>query len=394
MLRIIRSIVFTLGAPILCASTQGNSLDFFKLLTVVNPDESRYEEFKGLVVALNGIKSIPTGRSLVNKITGLSRTFLDLCKSATVSCNLSRELKFTGLDSRSPVKVTGALAVELDVPPNETVAAIRRKYGLSNAVDLVLKDGKFLATKNFGEWFSDEECTSDPSMSLMSYLALHNVPCVQQQTVKDPQLTLFLPASPQDWVDSCEFTDPDVLSKEFAVAVAHELLHMKHFLEERIFVQQVANAIIKMGLKEEFLTRCNLSSALSDSLTSDAIVSFVKDLEKLKQLVDIAKKYSIPTGCPIVLQTSGPQSLKDLPSFPYSAGKKFDTTSLSVLYDDLAKYCLKTFNLDKIDFRTFNDLEEVRTILSPDRDGICENKLRQEFGLPLRKSHEKTTPPS
>ena len=121
----------------------------------------------------------------------------------------------------------------------------------------------------------------------------------------------------------------EMIQTPFFILFAHELIHMKHFLEEKCSKQ------INLNLIEN-----------------------IKDLSKLEQLPTVAYSTAGKDAFGDMQLTQMRQRNFPLPEFNTTSGRK-------------------TIEL-------IQNLEERRTVLGPDKDDITENSIRQEHGFPLR----------
>lgn len=175
----------------------------------------------------------------------------------------------------------------------------------------------------------------------------------------------------------------------YFVVLAHELIHMKHFLEEQIFLHQVASRLAQLCVSQSpevigaVKALCGIENDLpaSEKEIQQSILSSVKSFEQFRKLSELvsrlATKHKIDTTCP--MQFTG--QIDDLKCFPYSASKASNEREVEDFFAFVKGDYAKKFGNG---IESFPDLEELRTVFGPDRDGITENIIRKEFNLPER----------
>ena len=157
----------------------------------------------------------------------------------------------------------------------------------------------------------------------------------------------------------------------FEVIFAHELIHLKHYLEEQIFrvdsLKVVADFVFQR--RDQFPDIGTFS-------TEEETLS--KLLESSTMRSNIFFRFPIEGNDKLVWNV---RDLKNLPLLAYSIAGELSESSIKA----------KGISLPEIMYRKpgvlselVGDLEERRTVLGSDRDGITENIIRMEMNLPLR----------
>lgn len=151
---------------------------------------------------------------------------------------------------------------------------------------------------------------------------------------------------------------------------------MKHYLEEQFFKKESLRKIAKLVVgpgRNDF-------SELNFSSEEDAFLRLMESSAVRSRVFSILKE-RVPADSDLVWTMSDLLSLKLL---AYSvAGEGINMTVLPE-----AKYRKESSVRNMI-----GDLEERRTVLGPDRDGITENVIRREMGLPLRYIYQDAVQP-
>lgn len=169
------------------------------------------------------------------------------------------------------------------------------------------------------------------------------------------------------------------------IVVAHELIHMKHFLEERVFICRAVADLIDLAKFDNEPKGKILEKLGGETLPGDAdlrvlLIDAAKDEAGLQWLCRLAHMHGSNKAFdrfPLVT-TAGLAKTQDLRFLAYRCKDSTDASVLKlfpeyVWSDGLAKFKEHITNF-----------EERRTLIGPDRDAITENQIRFECGEPLR----------
>lgn len=371
-------------------------------------------------ICIKKIKETLVGRQLIEKIVDLWKKYL--AYEPTILLNISEgDPQFTGEDTKSPLQpsITGASTVKINLKTISLDECNQKLQGTGlrcnkegnvefddmwTFLDLLNLDPHMVNPADFG-LFIQEYCNSNLKPFILEEI----------QTQVEPRLTLLCPIKTPILIDienaDCDigsqpaatnFKDKMVYVKKHPVklflAVAHELIHMKHFLEERIFICQIVEGLIKKAApdtkpnnnKEENKlkelrayiknTFCRGLSSDPDEITlRNLMIRAANNFVIFKELCTFAKELSIPRDYDIKPELTDLESLAFL---PYSFCKIEDTDLLRLgvlpevkILENKEREALKVL---------ITDLEERRTVMGPDRNGITENALRIAFGEPIR----------
>lgn len=168
----------------------------------------------------------------------------------------------------------------------------------------------------------------------------------------------------------------------FLEKLAHELIHMKHYLEEQFFKEKSLREIAEQVDNPDF----GDFSALGFTSKEDAFSRLMESSAVRNSVFRILKKPIAGDGNLIWTMPD----LLSLPLLAYSVAGGGIVIANDAALKLLPEGKYRTKELLK---QIIGDLEERRTVLGPDRDGITENTIRLEVGLPLRYIYQNAMQP-
>lgn len=156
----------------------------------------------------------------------------------------------------------------------------------------------------------------------------------------------------------------------FFIILSHELLHMKHYLEEQKFKTESLSSIARylFANKEGFIDLGSFESE-EDALDKLVNISTIRDA--------VLDRCSFAGNNDLLWKLDKLDSLAIL-AYSSAGNIKGNNNVVKTLLPEAIGRSSELL-LDLI-----GDLEERRTIVGPDRDGITENAIRKAMSLPLR----------
>lgn len=364
------------------------------------------------------LKKIPSGLLLINKINELLHNVLS-AESKILICYGS-ETKF------SPSDLTGS-------PPRATLTEesliqqellMREKDELISAKSSVLIGEKDLIKESYKSLFEKEPTKTEKVKfqynCIKKELSIHPEKAVSERiievikkvddldlkekaieeklkqltedtakkTKKSKDLTIVVDekeGSDTSYAPGCILVESELtlvapVISGFVEQLAHELIHMKHYLEEQFFKVKSLREIAKLVVKPD-----SADFVVFGFTSEEDAFSKLMESSAIRSGVFYILKERIPGDGDLIWTMSDSSSLKLLAYSVAGEGIKM-TDNITVLPE--AKY--RKMSLVR---NIIGDLEERRTVLGPDRDGITENVIRREMGLPLRYIYQDAVQP-
>lgn len=362
------------------------------------------------------IKEVASGKTLIASLLKLWQKYLQYEPHAQIKI-LEGGPEFKGSDTKTPVKSSSgcpSIEIYLDIEKDPVmtncsdsdresrIVYYKRQKRLGEAVTIDA-DG-FVSINVCSIWADDDwqgQCVQPTADEYKAYFARKGIHDVEvrhksESGFKNPALHLRCPVSKtEDAIseDQCvtHKSQKDIVSTskqptKLFIAVAHELLHLKHFLEERVFICEIVNGLIAESkacaeLAAELRAFCSSMVSLPDDETlRNLMIGEAKSPNQLKKLCALAARFNIESNFNILSELSDRSQLTDI---AYSCCDNIDSTSIDILR---AFPEWKYLNIqDRTQLRSLiKDFEELRTVIGPDRDGIAESTIRFEFGEYIR----------